>query len=390
MKPMKPRDEHIKRLRDRYQDSSKQVKNAILNEFCLTWGIERKYAIKLLNGVKNPKGQKAGRKSLYDGRLVRHVYVLWDSMERICPKRMKAALPIWIPFYRDPEFDPNLKFQLLKMSASTIERFLKRGRKTLKGLSTTKRAKFFRYKIPIVPENSKIVNVGHVQADTVAHCGDNIGGLYAWSLTLTDRLTGWTENRAMPGKEAKNVTKATHSIERTIPFRLRSFQSDCGTEFLNYTMMCYLQQRPVPVLMTRSRPYQKNDNANVEQKNFTHVRELFGYERIENLELIDLMNEIYRDYWNPLHNFFLPQMQLQSKERVGSRIRKKHDSPKTPFERLKLQRLKLHQGVTEEALTELEKRYQSLNPFEIKKGLERRLDQFFTLLRQSKTGKKVA
>jgi hypothetical protein len=385
MKTTKPRDEHIKRLKERYKESSKQAKKFILNDVCLTWGIERKHAIKLLNGTKGKPGTKRGRKARYDAALVRHVFVLWVAMERICPKRMKAALPYWIPFYRDPEFDPNLKYQLLKMSPSTLERFLKRGRKTLKGLSTTKRAKFFRYKIPIVPEYGKIVNVGHVQADTVAHCGDNIGGTYAWSLTLTDRLTGWTENRAMPGKCAKNVTKSTHSIERTLPFRLRSFQSDCGTEFLNYTMMCFFQQRPAPVLMTRSRPYHKNDNANVEQKNFTHVRELFGYDRIENLELVNLMNEIYRDFWNPLHNFFLPQMQLLTKERIGSKIKKTHDFPKTPFERLKL-----HKGVTDEALAELERKYKSLNPFELKKGLERRLDHFFTLLRQSKSGKKAA
>jgi hypothetical protein len=385
MKPTKPRDEHIKRLRDRYRDSSTQAKKFILNDICLTWGISRKYAIKLLSGQRKPSGKKPGRKPRYDERLVKHVLILWESMERICPKRMKSALPVWLTFYRDPEFDPNLKFQLLQMSASTIERFLKRGRKRLKGLSTTKRSKFFRYKIPIVPENGKIVNVGHVQADTVAHCGDNISGTYAWSLTLTDRLTGWTENRAMPGKEAKNVTKATHSIECALPFRLRSFQSDCGTEFLNYTLLCFLNNRPAPVVMTRSRPYQKNDNAQVEQKNFTHVRELFGYERIDHLALIDLMNEIYRDFWNPLHNFFLPQMQLISKERVGSRIKKKHDSPKTPYERLKL-----HQGITDEGLAELERRYESLNPFELKKGLERKLEQFFSLLRQSKSGKKVA
>jgi len=298
---------------------------------------------------------------------------------------MKAALPYWLPFYRDPEFDPNLKFQLLKMSASTLERFLKRGRKTLKGLSTTKRAKFFRYKIPIVPENSKIVNVGHLCADTVAHCGDKINGSYVWSLTMTDRLTGWTENRSCHQKTAYNMIKLMHSIESGLPFRVRSIQTDCGTEFLNYSVLRYWQQRPAPVHVGRSRPYHKNDNAHVEQKNFTHVREVFGYERIEDKELVELMNEIYRDYWNPLHNFYLPQMQLKTKERVGSKIKKTHDFPKTPYERLKQ-----HPGMTDEALTELERRYKSINPFELKKGLERKLDQFFSLLRQSKSGKKVA
>ena len=201
---------------------------------------------------------------------------------------------------------------------------------------------------------------------------------------MTDRLTAWTENRALPDKKANSVKKAMNSIEIDLPFKLRSIQTDCGTEFLNFVMMKYFQHRPAPVMMSRSRPYQKNDNAHVEQKNFTHVRECFGYERID-LGLTDLMNEIYREYWNPLHNFFLPQMQLISKERIGSRIKKKHDFPKTPFERIKLA-----PNVSEEEKARLEIRMKSLNPFELKKGLEQKLDLFFRLLKQGKSGKRAA
>lgn len=379
------RDEHIKRLRDRYKNSSKHAKKFILNEICLTWGIDRKHAIKLINGTRGRTGAKRGRKARYDERLLKHLLVLWDSMERIHPKRMKAAMPIWVPFYRDPEFDLNLKFQLLKMSASTIQRFLDRGKKRIKGMSLTRRNKFFRYKIPLTVTNEKIVNAGHVAADTVAHCGDNISGSFAWSVTVTDRLTGWTENRTMPEKTANAVKKALILIEHGLPFKIKSIQTDCGSEFLNYTMMRYFGARVAPVLMSRSRPYQKNDNAHVEQKNYTHVREVFGYDRIENLELVSLMNEIYRDYWNPLHNFFLPQMQLLSKERVGARIKKKHDDPKTPFERLKLA-----PNLTEEETTKLDLRMMGLNPFELKRGLETKLEIFFKLLKQSKSGKKAA
>jgi hypothetical protein len=379
-----PRNEHIKRLRQRYQDSDKRKKSMLLTEFCLTWNVDRKHAIKLLNGKRGGSKQKAGRKARYDARLVRHVIVLWDSMERICPKRMKAAIPIWLPFYRDPEFDPNLKFQILKMSPSTLERFLNRGRKVIKGMSLTKRSKFFRYRIPLVNSNDKIINAGHIAADTVAHCGADISGSFTWSLTTTDRLTAWTENRALPDKTANSVKNAMYSIEKDFPFGIKSIQTDCGTEFLNFVMMKYFQQRPAPVVMSRSRPYQKNDNAHVEQKNFTHVRECFGYERIHPT-LVDLMNEIYRDYWNPLHNFFLPQMQLISKERFGSRIRKKYDFPKTPFERLKLA-----PNVTEEAKARLEIRMKSLNPFDLKRGLEAKLEVFFRTLKETKSGKKAA
>lgn len=384
MKPNEPRGEHIKRIQERYQGADKRKKTMILTEFCLSWNVDRKHAIKLLNGNRGGPKKKAGRKSQYDERLVRHLTVLWDSMERIHPKRVKAALPIWLPFYRDAEFDPNLKYQCLKMSASTIERFLNRGRKIIKGLSLTRRSKFFRYKIPLTNTSDKIVNAGHVAADTVAHCGDDISGSFVWSLTVTDRLTGWTENRALVNKKAKSVRNAMDSIERNLPFKFRSIQTDCGTELLNYMMMRYFQHRPAPVVMSRSRPYQKNDNAHVEQKNFTHVRECFGYDRID-VTLAALMNEIYRDYWNPLHNFFLPQMQLLSKERIGSRIKKKHDFPKTPFERIKLA-----PNVSEEEKARLALRMRSLNPFDLKRGLESKLDLFFRLLKQGKSGKIAA
>jgi hypothetical protein len=306
-------------------------------------------------------------------------------MERICPKRMKAALPIWLPFYRAPEFDPRLKAQCLAMSASTLERFLKRGRKTLKGLSATKRAKFFKYKIPLHEFTEKVVNAGHVATDTVAHCGDSLMGDFSWSLTVTDRLTTWTENRATFSKKSSEIEKALRSIEETLPFRILSLQSDCGTEFLNYQIMKYLQGRPRPVIMTRSRPYHKNDNAHVEQKNFTHVRQVFGYDRIEQEALVALMNEIYRDYWNPLHNFFLPSMRIATKERHGSKIKKTYDKPATPYERFMLA-----PNIAEEKKLELRARFKTLNPFELKQGLEKKLETFFSLLRQSKAGKKAA
>lgn len=379
--------EHIKRIEDRYRDSDKARKKVILDELCETWGIGRKYAIRLLNGRRMPTGKKPGRPCRYDIRLVRHLTVLWNAMERICPKRMKAALPVWLPFYRDPELDARLRDQLLSMSASTIARFLRRGRKTLKGLSGTKKAVFFKHRIPIPLHafTEKIVNAGHVAADTVAHCGDSLSGDFVNTLTVTDRLTGWTENRALFTKKTREMRKALFSIESGCPFRFLSIQTDCGTEFLNYSMVSYLQNRPRPVTMSRSRPYHKNDSAHVEQKNNTHVRELFGYERLEDPALVGLMNEIYRDYWNPLHNFFLPSMKLCQKERNGARVTKRYDKPRTPYERLMLA-----PNLTEERKQALRGSFQKLNPFELKAGLERKLEQFFSLLRQGKKLAKVA
>ncbi len=377
--------DHIKRIGGRYRGSSKAQKKIILDEFCRTWSVGRKYAIRLLGGKTLPRGLSAGRRPKYDEALVKHVTVLWDSMERICSKRMKAALPIWVPFYRAPEFNLKLRNQLLEMSPSTLDRFIKRGLKTIRGMTLTRKAKFFKYKIPLHVFNDKVINAGHVAADTVGHCGDRSDGQYAHSLTVTDRLTTWTENRALFTKKSHEMDKAMRSIEEALPFRILSIQNDCGTEFLNYKFMKYLQNRPSPIVMTRSRPYHKNDNAHVEQKNFTHVREVFGYERVENPELIALMNEIYRDYWNPLNNFFLPSMKLKEKERNGSKITKRYDFPETPY-----QRLMKAPNLSEEKKDELRKRFEGLNPFELKAGLEHRLKVFFSLVKNKSWEKKAA
>lgn len=231
--------------------------------------------------------------------------------------------------------------------------------------------------------SQSIVNAGHVAADTVAHCGDKLSGRIVWSLTVTDRLSGWTENAALFTKNQHQIRKAMRRIEDHFPFPLLSIQTDCGTEFLNYEVFTHFHNRPKPIIMTRSRPYKKNDNAHVEQKNFTHVRSIFGYERLDNQEIVKLMDEIYRDYWNPLHNFFLPQMKIESKERIGSSIKKKYSKAITPYERVKLS-----PNVSDEDKRKLEIQFKSLNPFELKNELESKLKLFFQLTKNQATERK--
>lgn len=367
--------EYVRRLSERYRASSKKAKTVILDEFCKTTGYSRKAAIRLMRRGGDVVRGRPGPRVKYDDRLNVHIKTIWVAMERINGKRMKAALPYWLPYYRALGFTPELKRLLMEMSAATLERSLKRIRK-LSGLSVTKTAKFFRHKIPLCLTEARAPRPGHVAADTVAHCGDRIEGSYVHSLTVTDRCTDWTENRAMPCKKARMVRKALYDIERNTPFTWLSFQSDCGTEFLNYVVMSYLQGRARPVGMTRSRPYHKNDNALVEQKNNTHVRNLLGYDRIERPDLVELLNEIYREYWNPLNNFFLPSVKLKTKERIGARIKKTYELPTTPY-----LRLMEAENVTAEQKARLKERYDSLDPFALKQGLEQKLRLFFQLLK---------
>lgn len=190
---------------------------------------------------------------------------------------------------------------------------------------------------------------------------------------------GWTENRGIFTKDSKQVKNQLELIERVLPFDIHTFASDCGTEFLNFRVMAHLMERRKPIHMIRSRPYHKDDNAFVEQKNWTHVRQLFGYERIEDPALLDTMNAIYEKCWNPLHNFFLPQIKLVHKERLGGKLKKRYDSPKTPCQRL-LESV----HVSETSKCKLRAKLKSLDPFELKTELENRLKTFFSELNRRK------
>ncbi|NCN39616.1 transposase family protein, partial [bacterium] len=214
---------------------------------------------------------------------------------------------------------------------STIDRLL-RAYKKKKGFSTTRRAEILKAKISLSIGEKRIKQPGYLQVDTVAHCGDCIAGQYVHTLTTTDLYSGWTEPRAVWGKNARDVLKEFLNVEKGLPFFILGYSSDNGGEVCNDRLYRYLNNKGVK--MTRGRPYRKNDQAHVEQRNDSYVRRLFGYERFEHQELTKLMNEIYSEYWNPLQNFFTPCMKLIKKKRIGAKIVKKYDTPKTPYQRL--------------------------------------------------------
>lgn len=242
-----------------------------------------------------------------------------------------------------------------------------------RGLSSTNPS-LLKNKIPIELLDHQIKEPGFIEADTVAHCGTSLAGEFINTLTMTDAFTGWTENRAMYKKESRTVLGAIRSIERSLPFRIKGFASDNGNEFLNHDLHSYFFDRKDKVNFVRRRPYKKNDNAHVEQKNWTHVRELFGYNRFGKGQHVKMMNEIYKNLWNPLWNFFTPVMKLESKERVGGKIIKLHSKPQTPYKRL------MDSGIlTVDERTKLTTTYDALNPFDLKKELEKQLKWFFRI-----------
>jgi hypothetical protein len=296
-------------------------------------------------------------------------------MNRVNSRRLKAALPLWLEHFHDPRITPQIRQWLLTMSASTMDRLLRHGRRK-RGICGTRPSKRFLKSIPLQPKDWNVTKPGTVQTDTVAHTHTSLDGEFANTVTMTDIHTSWTENRAVWTKSHRNMITALSEIEDALPFGLETAKSDSGSEFMNWAVVGYYQKRAKPVQVVRSRPYRKNDNCYVEQKNFTHVRELFGYEKIDRPELVEWMNRIYRELWNPLHNFFLPSQKLLRKTRVGSKIKKEYDEPKTPY-----QRTLDSAGVTEEQKAALRTRQKTLNPVALSDELEEELKRFRTTLR---------
>lgn len=366
------RRQYLEKIKLRYQNSTKRQKVLILDEFCKVCELSRKHAIKILNEQPLKQRPKPGPKPIYGADIEAHIVKLWQAMGRICSKKIVAAIPLWLDYYYGITAEE--RRLLLKISSATIDRILSKHRdKVSRGLSSTEPS-LIKNKIPLKLLEDSNVPPGFVEADTVAHCGTSLAGEFINTLTVTDICSAWTENRAVWKKESGTILKAISSIEEALPFKVLGFATDNGNEFLNHDLHSYFFDRKNRVEFVRRRPYKKNDNAHVEQKNWTHVRELFGYDRFDTESQIEFMNDIYKRLWNPLWNFFTPVMKLKSKTRVGGKIIKVHDEPTTPYYRL----LKSNM-LTEEQVTKLQSEFKKLNPFELRKELNEKLKWFFRI-----------
>ena len=264
------------------------------------------------------------------------------------------------------------------MSSATIDRLLTSSRiKCKRSICGTKPGSILKKHIPIKPDQWDAEKPGFLEADTVAHCGTSLTGSFVWSLTMTDINSGWTEIRATWNKGAIGVVQQIHDIEVCLPFLILGFDCDNGSEFLNWHLMHYFsnEQGNHRIQFTRSRPYHSDDNAHVEQKNWTHVRQLFGYERFDNHDVVEMMNDLYRNEISQLNNYFLPNFKLIAKQRVEAKIIKKHSKPATPY-----QRLMESKHITEAKKQELTEVYCQLNPFKLKKVIQKKLNAIFSMI----------
>lgn len=368
----KIKEEMLPRLRQRYAGRGREGRSRMIDELSEQFGYSRKHAIKLLNAKAGWGGDPAlrkGRPPVYGEAVIQVLWDIWRAAEQPCGKRLVALLKLWLPYYEREQgaLDKALRKKILKVSAAQADRLLapRKARSGARGRCGTKPGSLLKTHIPIRTDNWDITQPGYLEADTVAHCGTSLEGDFIWSVTYTDIYSGWTSLRAVWNKGATGIVEATRKVEAALPFAILGFDCDNGSEFLNWHLVRYFQERPTKVGFTRSRPYHKNDNGHVEQKNWTHVRQLLGYDRLDELELCQAVNEIYEQWWEPLHNYFCPSVKLESKDRHGAKVQRKHDLPLTPCERLLKSR-----KISAEAKKKLLQKREELNPFALQRGLE--------------------
>ena len=323
-------------IRSRYSAAAGRDKRKILDEFLAATGYHEKSAIRILNGpVAVKRRQTRQRTPLYDEAARAALIVMWEASDRVCGKRLKALLPILLPALERNghlNLQEEIRSKVLLMSASTIDRLLRMPRSTSRARKPPR----------VVPEPRRRIRMrtfadwnepppGCMEMDLVAHCGPVNRGSYVNSLVLTDIASGWTEAAPIVVREGSLVVETLERIREGLPFALRALDVDNGTEFVNDRLIEYCLSRGIE--LTRSRPYRKNDQAWIEQKNGAIVRRLLGYRRFEGLAAARAITRLYGAS-RLFVNFFQPSFKLAEKHRDGARVAKRYHPPLTPCERL--------------------------------------------------------
>jgi hypothetical protein len=356
-------------VRLRYSRASKTEKGRILDEFVATTGYHRKYAIRLLRHGPPPIPSGRRRVHLVYGQAVKQALTqVWEICGRLCSRRLHPFLPEILDVlerHRELVLPADTKALLLCVSRATIDRLLKpaRARPPQHGLSLTKPGPLLKKAIPVRTwADWDDAQPGFLELDLVAHCGDSAGGEYIYTLDTVDVSTGWSECVAVPNRGQRAVFEALQLIRRRLPFSLRGIDSDNDSAFINNHLYRYTQRERIT--FTRSRPYKKNDQAHIEQKNWSVVRRLIGYDRYNSTQALAHMNALYEDL-RLYVNFFQPSMKLIAKRRVDSKVRKTYDSAQTPY-----QRVLQSPDVGDACKENLRRVYLGLNPV----ALRRRID----------------
>jgi len=375
------RKEVLEKLRRRYRKAGLEHKRKLLDQAQELLGYHRKSAVRALGAVEVERVPwvNAGRPVSYKpSQLVPWLRPIWQATDYACGRRLVAMLPEWIPAYEQHErrVPSEVREKLLEASARTLDRLLEPLRAQGAGRSLTRPGTLLRHQIPIRGSVWEEGKAGWLEVDTVALCGGSVAGEFVWMLDGVDYATTWVELRAMWGRGQTGTLAALGDMEASLPFALLGLDSDNGGEFLNYHVMNWLQKRARPVFMTRSRPYKKDDNAHVEQKNWTHIRQCFGYERHDNPEVVESINLLVKGAYGQLLNYFHASLKLERKERAQGRLKRIYGAAQTP-----LARVLISAEVTEQTKLRLQQEKARLNPFALKQEVDRSLKTIASLRR---------
>jgi len=374
----KSKREYLRTMQQRYVQAPRATKSRLLTEVCTTTGYHRKAAIRVLNAPAQPTPpprHRRGRPSPYGPRVLTVLMHVWEAAGYPWSLRLKALLPLWLPWAkRRYAIAPTVERALRTISARTIDRRLGPKRRQLRRrlYGRTKPGTLLKHHIPIKTEHWEVTQPGFAEVDLVAHCGTSDAGEFLCSLNLTDIHSGWDETRAVLGKGQRAVGLGLEEIRAALPFSLRGLDSDNGSEFINHHLWQYCTAHAIQ--FTRGRPYKKDDNAHVEQKNWTHVRKLLGWDRYESPAALSAINDLYRNEWRLMMNLFQPSVKLQRKTRVGARHRRRYDAPQTP-----LDRLWATPGVDRAPLRPLRHLRARLDPFALAEAIDRKLQRIYRL-----------
>lgn len=369
--------EYAAALAPRYRAARRGEKGRILDEFCRTTGMHRKAAIRLLGCVRPVKGRRKGRKRKYGPEVVELLREVWEVGDRMCGKLLVGAMPSLLEAlerHGELRLRPAEKEALLSMSAATIDRLLRRARWAI-GRQPRRRSPATTGLKAAVPIRTwgewRDVAPGSLQADLVLHCGESTEGFYLTTLTAVDVATGWTEVQAVWGMGKQRVGGALHRVRQKLPFPMKELHNDNGSEFLNHTLYNWCRKEKIG--WSRGRGYQKNDQAYVEQKNWLVVRRHVGYGRYSSREAYQVMQQLH-SLLSLYTNFFRPVRKVVAKQRRGSRVVKRYDEPRTPYQRV------LAAGcLSNDDREELISQFLSLNPASLKRRIEMVLRRLWPL-----------
>lgn len=376
--------EYLRSIHKRYRQGVRKEKTAMLEEFCKVCGYNRKYAIWLLsrplfNGAARRRA--TSRRAIYSKAAIGVLAKVWEASGYLCSQRLKAAMPQWLPWIkRHFEVSEKLAKELLAISARQMDRRLLLHKRTVKRrlYGTTRPGSLLKHMIPIKTDHWDVTLPGYLEIDLVSHSGASAAGEFIYTLDCVDIATGWVEREAVMGKGQLGIVAALKDIEQRLPFALRGIDSDNGSEFINTHLFnfCHQRAKAHSVQFTRSRPYKKDDNAHVEQKNWTHVRKLLGWERYDTAQALNAINHLYEQL-RIFQNLFQPSMKLSRKIRKGSRVMRRYDRPATPLERV----LKSH-NKTLPPIQGLKSLLQNTDPFELSGRIDQQLDSLYDLAAQ--------